>query len=136
MKAFLAFFKKEISEQIRTGRFLVLGILFLLFGIMNPAIAKLTPWIMESFADTLAQSGMILTDVTVTAMDSWIQFYKNIPMALIAFVLMQGALFTKEYASGTLILSLSKGLSRYKVVVANLPRSPSFGPCITGFAIL
>jgi ABC-2 type transport system permease protein len=84
---------------------------------MNPAVAKLTPWLLEIMADSMAESGMTITLSQVTAMDSWVQFFKNIPMALIAFVLMEGSIFTKEYSSGTLLLSLTKGLARYKVVV-------------------
>ena len=118
MRSLLAFTQKEITEQARTGKLLFLGILFVLFGIMNPAVAKLTPWLMEQMADSLADMGMNVTEVTVTAMDSWVQFFKNIPMALIAFVLLESSIFTKEYRSGTLILSLTKGLARYKVVVA------------------
>ena len=118
MRSLLAFTKKELTEQARTGKLLFLGILFVLFGIMNPAVAKLTPWLMEQMADSLADIGMNVTEVTVTAMDSWVQFFKNIPMALIAFVLLESSIFTKEYRSGTLILSLTKGLARYKVVVA------------------
>ncbi len=110
--------KKEMTEQYRAGRVLFLGILFVLFGVMNPAVAKLTPWLMEQMADSLADIGMNVTEVTVTAMDSWVQFFKNIPMALVAFVLLESSIFTKEYRSGTLILSLTKGLERYKVVVA------------------
>lgn len=118
MRTLLAFTKKEITEQARTGKLLFLGILFTLFGIMNPAVAKLTPWLMEQMADSLADIGMNITEVTVTAMDSWVQFFKNIPMALIAFILLESSIFTKEYRSGTLILSLTKGLARYKVVIS------------------
>ena len=118
MKTLIAFTKKEFMEQRRSGKLLFLTILFVLFGIMNPAIAKLTPWLMEMFADSLAQSGMTVTDVTVTAMDSWVQFFKNIPMALIAFVLLESSIFTKEYQAGTLILSLTKGLPRKTVVIS------------------
>ena len=118
MRSLVAFTKKEFTEQLRTGKVLFLGILFTLFGIMNPAIAKLTPWLMEQLSDTLAESGMIITSVTVTALDSWVQFFKNIPMALIAFVLLESSIFTKEYRTGTLILSLTKGLSRCKVVLS------------------
>ena len=118
MKSFLVFTKKEFTEQLRTGKVLLLGILFTLFGIMNPATAKLTPWLMEQLSDTLAESGMTITSVTVTALDSWMQFFKNISTALIAFVLLESNIFTKEYRSGTLILSLTKGLSRYKVVLS------------------
>lgn len=118
MKSLFAFLKKEYTQQLRSSRLMFLGLLFVLFGIMNPAVAKLTPYLMEVMADSLAQSGMIITDVTVTAMDSWLQFYKNLPMALIAFVLVESSIFTKEYTSGTLVLSLTKGLERYKIVIS------------------
>lgn len=118
MRSLLAFIKKELTEQIRTSKLAVLGLIFALFGVMNPAVAKLTPWLLETLSDSLAESGMTITAVTVSAMDSWVQFFKNIPMALIVFVLLEGSIFTKEYQSGTLLLSLSKGLDRYKVVVA------------------
>ena len=118
MRSLFAFMKKEFTYQLRSGRLMILGLLFVLFGIMNPAIAKLTPWLLETLSDSLAESGMIVTDVKVSAMDSWVQFYKNQPMGLIAFVLLESSIFTKEYTSGTLVLSLTKGLERYKVVVS------------------
>ncbi len=118
MKSLIAFLKKEWMEQLRTGRLLFLGILFLLFGIMNPAVAKMTPWLFEMMADTLAESGVSVTTVTVSAMDSWVQFFKNMPIGLIVFVLLESSIFTKEYQSGTLVLSLTKGLDRYQVVVS------------------
>lgn len=118
MKTLLAFLKKEILEQIRFGRILIIGALFLLLGIMNPLIAKITPWLLEMFSDSLEGSGIIVKEVNITAMDSWVQFFKNIPIGLIAFVLLQSSIFTKEYSSGTLVLSLTKGLERFKVVIA------------------
>ncbi len=118
MRGFLAFMKKEWMEQLRSSRLIILTILFVLFGIMNPAIAKLTPWLFEVLAESLEESGMVVTTVEVDAMTSWVQFFKNVPMALIVFVLMQSNIFTKEYQSGTLILALTKGLHRYKVVLA------------------
>ncbi len=101
MRAWLAFFKKECLESVRTGRLLTLGILFVLLGLMNPGIAKLTPWLFELLADELAEGGMTMTAVEVDALTSWTQFFKNLPVALIVFVLL-----------------LSKGLARYKVVLA------------------
>lgn len=118
MRAFIAFFKKELLESMRSSKLLIIGILFCAFGIMNPAIAKLTPWLFEVLGEELAESGMMITEIAVDAMTSWTQFFKNIPMALIAFVLIYGGIFTKEYDSGTLILVLTKGISRYKVVLA------------------
>lgn len=118
MKPLLAFIKKEYLETVRTGKFVILVLLFVLFGIMNPAIAKLIPWMMEMFSDSMAESGLIVTNIQVDAMTSWTQFFKNIPIALIAYVLIFSDIFTKEYKSGTLLLMLTKGLWRYKVVIA------------------
>lgn len=118
MKTLFCFLKKEYLEAARTGKLIILVLLFLLFGIMSPAIAKLTPWLMEMFADTMAESGLIVANVQVNAMTSWTQFFKNIPIALIAFVLIFSDIFTREYKSGTLVLLLTKGLARYKVVLA------------------
>lgn len=118
MKSLLAFIRKEVKEQLRSGRLLILAILFVLFGVMNPAVAKLTPWLFEMMSDSLAEIGMTVTAVTVNAMDSWVQFFKNMPIALIAFVLLESSIFTREYQTGTLVLSLTKGLERYKVVVS------------------
>lgn len=120
MSSLLAFMKKECLETARTGKIIILILLFVLFGIMNPAIAKLTPWIMEMQSETMAESGLNITDIhiQVDAMTSWTQFFKNIPVALIFFVLIFSDIFTKEYRSGTLLLVLTKGLSRYKVVLA------------------
>lgn len=118
MKTFVAFLKKEIIWQIRSARLLFLGILFFLLGIMNPAVAKLTPWLLDTLADSLAESGMTVTVTTVTALDSWMQFYKNIPLGLITFLLLESGTFTKEYETGTLILSLTKGLPRHQVVLS------------------
>lgn len=118
MNALFAFTKKEWLETIRSGKFVILTILFFLFGIMNPAIAKLTPWMMEFMAESLSETGLIVTQVQVDALVSWTQFFKNIPIALIAFVLIYSGIFTREYQSGTLVLVLTKGLSRSKTVLA------------------
>ncbi len=118
MRSLLAFFKKELTEQLRSSRMTVLLIVFVLLGIMNPATAKLTPWLLEVMSESLAESGMTVTVIEVSALDSWMQFFKNVPMGLIAFVLMQSAIFTKEYQSGTLVLSLTKGLARHWVVLS------------------
>ena len=126
MKSFFAFFKKELLESARSGKLMILGVLFFAFGLMNPAIAKLTPWLFEIMAEDLAESGMTVTVVTVDALTSWTQFFKNVPMALIAFVLIYGGIFTREYESGTLVLMLTKGLARYKVLLAKAALLLSF----------
>ena len=71
MRQFLAFTKKEWREQLRTGKFWVLAILFLLFGVSAPAMAKMTPWLYETMRDSLAEQGLVVQAVTVTAFTSW-----------------------------------------------------------------
>lgn len=114
MKTAYAFLKKEWMEYLRTGKLYLCGAIFLLLGIMNPATAKLTPFILETFAGE--DSGMQIIMGEVTAADSWTQFYKNIPMGLIICLLLFGGVLTNELQKGTLIPILTKGLSRWKVL--------------------
>lgn len=116
----LAMLRKEWMENVRGGRLLNLLVLFVIFGIMSPAIAKLTPWLMEMMAEEMAENGLVVTEVEVDALTSWTQFFKNIPMALLAYAVLHGTVLTKEFETGTLILFLTKGLARWKVIAAKL----------------
>ena len=118
MRQLIAFTKKEFIEVVRSGKFLVLIIVFSLFGIMNPAIAKLTPWMMEQFSSSLEESGFIITQVTVDALTSWTQFYKNVPMGLIIFLLMFSGIMANELQKGTLVNIITKGMSRMWIIVS------------------
>lgn len=115
MRSGIAFFKKEWKEYFRTGKLIIAGTMFLLFGLMNPAMAKLTPFIMEQFS-SMDNSGMTIIIGTVDATMSWTQFFKNIPVALIVCILLFGGILINEVQKGTLIPLLTKGLSRWKVV--------------------
>lgn len=118
MRSLVAFIKKEIMAQIRSGKLVFVFMVFVILGIMNPAVAKMTPWLLDVLSDSMSESGITVSVVTVSAMDSWVQFFKNMPIGLITFILLQSSIFTKEYSSATLVLSLTKGLERFKVVIA------------------
>lgn len=115
-----AFIKKECMELTRTGKLLILSIIFVFFGILNPAMAKLTPWLYEMLQDQFAEQGLNVGEVTVNAMTSWTQFYKNAPMILIVMVLLMSSTLTGEYQKGTLIQVVTKGLSRKKIFFSKL----------------
>ena len=117
MRGAFAFLKKEFLSQLRSGKLLILILVAMLFGVMSPGVAKLTPWMYEMLSDSLAQSGISVIPTEVTALDCWMQFFKNISLALIVFVLLESEIFAKEYSSGTLIMVLTKGLSRRTVVL-------------------
>lgn len=120
MRQLTAFIKKEFTEQKRNGRFLILEILFCMVGIMNPAIAKLTPWLMETMSGQLAESGMQITEVKVDALTSWTQYFKNFPILFIVFVVMFSGIMTSEYEKGTLINVITKGMKRWKILISKL----------------
>ena len=117
MRTFIAFTKKEFLEQVRTNKLLILTLVFIFIGILNPLTALLTPWILEMFSESMEGSGVIIGEIEVTALDSWMQFYKNIPIAFIVFLLVQSSIFSKEYQKGTLTLVLTKGFERYKIII-------------------
>lgn len=120
MKQLIAFTNKEFMEINRTGKFVILMILFILFGIMNPAIAKLTPWLMETMSESLGDAGLTVTEVKVDALTSWTQFYKNIPIALVIFLLLFSSILTAEYQKGTLINMITKRMERWKIIVSKV----------------
>lgn len=115
-----AFIKKEWMEQTRTGKLLILGIIFIIFGILNPAIAKLTPWLYEMLQEQFADQGLSVGTVQITDITSWEQFYKNTPILVIAFILLSSGILTTEYQKGTLIQIVTKGLSRRKIFISKL----------------
>lgn len=121
MTQFYAFLKKEFLEQLRSGRLILVTVIFCLFGIMNPAAAKLTPFLFDMMSDQLAQTGINVGQagqIEITAMHSWAQFYKNIPAALLIFLILYCGVLTGEYQKGTLVILITKGMGRGKIMAA------------------
>lgn len=115
MKNYFTFLKKELLESVRTYKMFILLTVFLLLGIMNPLIAKLTPEIVEM----AMPAGMDITVAAPTAMDSWLQFYKNVgQIGVFVIVLVLSGMLSAELSKGTLINLLTKGLSRSVVIFA------------------
>jgi len=115
MKSYLAFTKKEFCETVRTYKLLIMGAVFLLLGMMNPITAKITPQLLKSFMP----AGIEITIAEPTAMDSWAQFFKNVPqMGLIILVIIFSGIMANEFSRGTLINMLTKGLSRSVVILS------------------
>ena len=115
MRGYIAFVKKEFMENTRTFKTLILFAVFFIFGMMGPVMAKLTPEILKS----IDMKGMQLTIPEPTALDSYMQFFKNNgQMGLLILILVFGGTLTREYTKGTLINVLTKGLSRKSVIFA------------------
>ena len=52
MRRYAVLLNKEITEQWRTGRLPVVAVIFLLFGLASPVLAKYTPDIVKLAASS------------------------------------------------------------------------------------
>ncbi len=117
MNGYLAFLKKEQVENAKTYKLFIMLIVFLVLGIMNPLTAKLTPELLT----TLMPEGLSIELPTPSALDSWAQFFKNVPqLGLIVMVIVFSGTLSAELTRGTLINLLTKGLDRVAVIAAKL----------------
>lgn len=114
MRGYIAFVKKEIMENTRNYRLFIMLTVFLIFGIMSPIFAKLTPQIIE-----LAMPSIKNAFENPTALDSWTQFYKNISsLGFSLMVILFSNCLSSEYSKGTLTIMLTKGLSRSTIILS------------------
>lgn len=115
MNNIYVFTKKELLESWRTKRLLIVLIVFLIFGIMSPLIARLTPDIISS-----SFGADIQIDIPdPTSVDSWTQFYKNITqigMYIIAILFCNSV--SGEVSKGSLTNLVTKGLNRSAIIVS------------------
>ena len=120
MRQLIAFIQKEFTEVTRNSKLLICAIIFILLGIMNPAIAKITPWLVEQFSNATSGAGMLIQTMEISALTSWEQFFKNMPMGIVFFVLMFSGIVAAELQKGTLINIVTKGMPRWKIMVSKL----------------
>lgn len=117
MKNLYYFTKKELFECWRTSRLLIMVIIFLILGLMNPLLAKLTPEIVKMTIGEI----MANTIPEPTSIDSWTQFYKNLTqIGLIVIALMFSGVVSNEIGRGTLINLVTKGLRRWVIIVGKI----------------
>lgn len=113
MNGYIAFVKKEFKENMKNYRFLILFMVFLIFGITSALLAKFTPEILSALAADMEMRS------EPVALDAWEQFYKNISgVGFSAFIILFGSCLAGEYSKGTLVLMVTKGLSRPAVILA------------------
>ncbi len=114
MSGYVAFVKKEFMENTRNYKLFIMLALFFIFGMLGPLTAKFTPQLVASLA-----SDMQITIPEPTALDSWAQFYKNVPsLAFSLMIIIFSGYLSNEYTKGTLIIMLTKGLSRPAVILS------------------
>jgi len=113
---FLAAIRKEVLQQWRTQRFLVVMAVFVLFGLTSPLVAKYTPEIIKSIAGAQQFAALIPTPSSADAVG---QYIKNITQFgfLLAVLLGMNAV-AGEKESGTAAMILSKPMPRWAFVLS------------------
>jgi ABC-2 type transport system permease protein len=115
MSTFLILLNKEIKEQSRSKRLLILGIVFLFVAISSAIMAKLLPQIINS-AQT---EGITIHIPEPTYKDAIDQFVKNIgQLSLFVFVFVVAGAIADEKNKKTLELLFAKPISRGSFVLA------------------
>jgi len=117
--AMLALLRKELLEQWRARRLLVLGGAFLFFGLLGPITAKLTPELIK-LAGTSAP-GIVIQAPPPSLRDAIAQYIKNLSeiLPLIVLLATMGSV-AGEKERGTLAMVLAKPVGRGAVLVAKL----------------
>jgi ABC-2 type transport system permease protein len=115
---FGAFVKKEFLETRRTWRLWVLpGIMVLVLGLGAPALTAVTPALLR--ATEQAQPGVVIKLPTPTSLESYVQFMGDLDqLALLAIIIAGAAIVASERRAGTIVLVLTKPLSRTGFIVA------------------
>lgn len=117
MNRFWCFVKKELLENFRNFKMLILVGVFLVFGMMSPLLAKLTPLLLKS----MNLEGLSLMIPEATVIDSYAQLFKNLTqMGMIVLLLLFCGGAAQEISRGTAILVLSRGLARSTFLLSKL----------------
>lgn len=116
--SFTAFLKKEITEAYKTPKAIILGALFLFFGILSPLTAK---YMNEILALAGQQQGFNIELPPSTFLQSYEQFFKNnYFMMIIVTILIFAGSVAEEKSRGTVVLVLTKCLSRPAFIMGKL----------------
>jgi ABC-2 type transport system permease protein len=116
MTGFATLLRKELLEQWRTRRLIIVGIVFLLFGIGSPLIAKYTPEMLKAIGTGMP--GATIEFPPPTTADAVAQLAKNVGQlgVIVAILLAMGAVAgEKERGTAAFILTLPAGRGAFLV---------------------
>jgi ABC-2 type transport system permease protein len=115
MKLLITLIKKELLEQWRTKKILILVIIMLFSAVASPIIAKITPEILKS----VSVPGLTINLPPPTYLDSLDQFIKNISqIGLLILIFVVAGAVSEEKNRKTLEILLTKPISRTLFVLS------------------
>jgi ABC-2 type transport system permease protein len=137
MRNYLTFLGKEVTENLRTKKLLVLVCVFGTFAILSPVLAR---YIGELFnmllpADEVEMFNAIFGDPHYS--QAYAQFYSNmLQIGTLAVILLFMGTILREKKSGTADLMLTKGLTPATFVAAKFTVAACFTLITTVAAVL
>lgn len=115
MSDLMVLVRKDLLEQWRTKKILILAIVFLFVAIGSPIFAKITPEILKN----ISVPGMTINIPTPTYVDSLDQFIKNTSqIALLVLVFVVAGAVVDEKNKKTLEMLLTKPISRTNFILS------------------
>jgi ABC-2 type transport system permease protein len=114
---FFVVLKKELIEQWRTKRLLIVGAVFVLFGLSSPLLAKVTPDLLKAVPGMPAGMADLIPAPTIA--DAVGQYAKNLSQfgILLALLMTMGSV-AQEKERGTAAMMLTHPVSRLTFLVA------------------
>lgn len=116
LRLFVVALRKELLQQWRTRRVLVVGAVFAVFGLLSPLIAYFTPELLRTMEGAEQFAEAIPTPTTAEALNQYIRNLTQFGF-IIAILLGMGAI-AGEKEKGTTAMVLSKPMSRWGFVVS------------------
>lgn len=114
---FMAVFRKEMQEQWRTYRFLIVAAVFAAFGLASPLFAKFTPEMLKAIPGV--PPGILAAIPAPTVTDAITQYVKNMSQfgILLALLVTMGVV-VQEKERGTAAFFLTRPVSRETFLLA------------------
>jgi len=114
---FFIVLRKELTEQGRTKRFLIVAAVLVLFGLTSPLLAKFTPELLKSIPNIPAGLAELIPAPSVA--DAVGQYIKNMSQfGILLAVLMSMGTVAQEKERGTAAMLLTHPISRLNFLLA------------------
>ena len=116
MKQFIILFKKDLMELYRTKRILIISLIFIMFALLSPVIAKMTPELLGSMGNQIQIS---IPDATVA--DSYGQFVKNMgQIGLFTLIIALGGSIVNERKKGLYTNLINNGVKKHNFILSKV----------------
>ncbi len=114
---FITVFRKEMTENWRTNRFLIITAVFVAFGLTSPLMAKFLPDLLKALPGVPA--GILDAIPKPTVVDAVTQYVKNMSQfGILLALLMTMGLVVQEKERGTAAFFLTRPVSRTTFLLA------------------